>query len=102
MPDNVRVVTDERAVRALSSSNEMRDLLLELAEPVVARAKALAPKATGRGAASIRSEPVLDGDEWTVRVSWERDQFHMYFRDRGTVYQSGSEFLERALEGVTG
>jgi hypothetical protein len=102
MPDNVRVVVDERAVHALTSSDEMRDLLLEVADPVVARAKFFAPKDTGRGAESITSEAVVDIDEWTVRVSWTRDQYHMYFRDRGTVYQTGTQFLERALEGVTG
>lgn len=96
--EQVRVIVDERAVRALSSSDDMRDLLLEVAEPVVDRARMRAPKKTGRGAESIRSEPVLDMDAWTVRVSWEREQYHMYFRERGTRYQSADPFLEAALE----
>jgi HK97 gp10 family phage protein len=101
MPDNVRVVVGDRAIRALSSSNEMRDLLMDLAEPVVRGAQALAPKRSGRGAESIRAEPVRDGEAWTVRVSWTRDRYYMYFHDRGTVHMPAREFLERALERVT-
>lgn len=101
MPDNVRVDVDVAAVRSIVSSDDMRDFLMEEAKPVVARAQLLAPKKTGAGAASIRSEPVVDFDEWTVRVSWDRDHYYLYFRDRGTVYQSAAPFLEQALEGVT-
>jgi hypothetical protein len=96
--DAVRVVTDDRAIRALSSSDEMRDLLMDLAAPVVTRAQYAAPRRTGAGAASIRAEPVLDIDSWTVRIGWERVQYHMYFHERGTRYLPATNFLEESLE----
>lgn len=99
MPERVRVVIGDAAVRALSSSDEMRDLLLDLAEPVVREAKAGAPRKTGAGAASIRSEPVRDEfGHWTVRVSWGRDFYYMYFHERGWERNPGRDFLEQALE----
>ena len=98
----VRVDVDERAVRALSSSADMRDLLLDAGEPVVRHARALAPKDTGEGAASIREEAVLDGFVWTVRVSWDRAHFYMYFHDQGTKHIPARPFLEPALEAAIG
>jgi HK97 gp10 family phage protein len=96
----VRVDVDEQAVRDVAGSLDVRDLLMESARPIVGTAQALAPKATGAGAASIRSEPVLDGDQWTVRISWDRAHFYMYFSDRGTVHLPARPFLEPALEGA--
>jgi hypothetical protein len=101
MPDStVRVVLDERAIRALSSSDEMRDLLLEEAQPIATDAAVRAPKRTGAGAGSIRAESVVDFDEWTARVSWTRAHYYMYFHDRGTKYVQARRFLEEALEGA--
>lgn len=95
--NDVRVVTDERALRALSSSDDMRDLLMEEAEPVERRMEMLAPKRTGAGARSIRREPVLDVESWVVRISWTRDHYYLYFHDRGTVNMRATPFLEEAL-----
>lgn len=101
MPDDVvvRTVPYEQGYRELLSSDDLRDYLLEVAEPVVRRAQAAAPKRTGQGAASIRSEPVLDGFVWTARVSWTRQHYYMYFHDQGTVHLPASEFLELSLGG---
>ncbi|MGW3608942.1 HK97-gp10 family putative phage morphogenesis protein [Micromonospora sp. NPDC005163] len=96
--DNVRVTVDERAVDAVVRSVDMRDLLLEAAEPIEARVVAGAPKASGEGARSIRSEPVLDGPDWTVRISWDRAHFYLYFHDRGTRRLPARPFLEPALD----
>lgn len=100
--DRVRVDVDERAVHELSGSLDMRNLLLESAEPIVTGEQALAPKRTGEGAASIRSEPVLDGSVWTVRVAWDRAHFYMYFHDRGTRYMPARPFVEPAVEAAIG
>jgi len=102
MPDDIRVVHDESAYRALMTSDDLRDFLMEEAAPVVERAKSpgYAPRRTGAGAESIRAEPVVDIDEWTVRVSWTRDRFYMYFHNEGTDRLRATNFLERALEGV--
>jgi HK97 gp10 family phage protein len=96
----VRVDVDERAVDDVVRSVDMRDLLLETAKPVVRNAQAGAPKETGEGAESIRSEPVLDGPDWTVRISWDRDHFYMYFHDRGTRRLPARPFLDPALEAA--
>lgn len=100
MADDVRVTVDERAVQSIAAQLDVRDLLLESAEPIVARAEAGAPKRSGEGAASIRSEPVLDGPDWTVRISWDRAHFYMYFLDRGTERIPARPFLDPALEAA--
>jgi hypothetical protein len=103
MPDaDVVVVLDEDGFRELRSSDDMRDFLMEQAGPVVERARLRAPKRTGRGAESIRAEPVMDSflDEWTVRVSWTRERYYMYFHNEGTIYLPELGFLEAALEGA--
>ncbi|MBM0275096.1 HK97-gp10 family putative phage morphogenesis protein [Micromonospora tarensis] len=98
--DNVRVDVDQAAVDEVVRSVDMRDLLLDVADPIVGRAQLGAPKASGEGAASIRSEPVLDGPDWTVRISWDRAHFYMYFHDRGTERLPARPFLEPALDGA--
>lgn len=95
----VRTVVDESGVQELLSSEEMQDMLMRFAEPIVDRARGLAPKRSGAGAGSIRSEPFLVEGEWTVRITWERGFYYMYFQDQGTVVVPAQEFLENALEG---
>ncbi|MET8908386.1 HK97-gp10 family putative phage morphogenesis protein [Micromonospora sp. NPDC004551] len=99
---DVRVDVHERAVREVASSEDLRDLLMETGEPIEQRAAGLAPKRTGAGAASIRREPVLDGFAWTVRISWDREHYYMYFHDRGTERLPARPFLEPALEAAIG
>lgn len=98
MPDPVRVEISEAGVQEVLYSDDVRDMLMDAAVPIVARAKARAPRKTGAGADSIRSEPVFDGFEWTVRVSWTRDAYYMYFHDQGTKFQRAQDFLGSALE----
>ncbi len=102
MADRVRVDVDERAVREVAASLELRDLLLESAEPIEAAEKAGAPKDTGAGAESIRSDPVLDGPAWTVRIAWDRAHYYLYFHDRGTKFLPARPFVEPALEAAIG
>lgn len=96
----VRLDVDEREIEQLVRSVDVRELLLDSAEPIVGRARLGAPEASGEGAASIRREAVLDGPDWTVRISWDRDHFYMYFHDRGTVRLPARPFLEPALEAA--
>jgi hypothetical protein len=94
-----RIDVDEGAVRDIVTSDDMRDTLMDAAGPIVNRAKLLAPKRSGAGAESIRAEPVLDVFAWTVRITWTRERYYMYFHDRGTESLRAEEFLEAALEG---
>ena len=98
MPD-VRVVLDEAAIRELARDPAMGPLLVEAADPDVARAYAQAPKRTGTGAASIHAEPVLDGPEWTARASWDQLHFYMRFHELGTRYLPARPFLVPAFGG---
>ncbi|MBM0257053.1 HK97-gp10 family putative phage morphogenesis protein [Micromonospora sp. 4G55] len=100
--DNVRVHVDERAIREIAASADVRDLLMESGEPIEVAAKAGAPKRTGEGAASIRREPVLDVATWAVRISWDRAHYYLYFHDRGTERLPARPFLEPALEAAIG
>lgn len=95
----VRTVVDESGVQELLTSEEMRDMLMRFAEPIVDRARRFAPKRSGFGAGSIRSEPFLVEGVQTVRISWEREFYYMYFQNEGTVTVPEVAFLERAVEG---
>ena len=78
------------------------------ADPAVARellrdgwlvaevAAGLAPKRTGRGAASIRAELAKDVDEPEVRVSWDQSAFYLAFAEFGTEHQRATPFLRTA------
>lgn len=100
MASDVRVVLHHGAIDDLTLDPGIRAALLDAAIPVVSGARASAPKDSGRGAASIRAEPVLDGPEWTVRISWTRERFYMYFKERGTTSLPARPFLVPTLEGL--
>lgn len=68
------------------------------ADPVVAGARADAPKATGAGAASIRSEVDFSHLEPAVAISWDRDHYYMFFHERGTRYMPARPFLVPAVD----
>lgn len=70
----------------------------EDADRVAAGASADAPKRTGAGAASIRSEIDLSHAEPGVEVSWDRDHFYMYFHEHGTRYLPARPFLAPAVD----
>lgn len=90
----VRVEFDEAGWRELARSTEHRDEIEEAADNfVVAPAKARAPKRTGFGAGTIRSDAVLDADGWEVRVSWTRAADYMRFQQFGTRRMEANPFL---------
>ena len=100
MAESVRVVINERGIRDIVGSADVRDLLLEVADPIVDGARTLAPKRSGLGARSIHAEDVHDGFEWTVRIGWTTERYYMRFQDEGTQYIDARHFLELALEGA--
>ncbi|WP_422751345.1 HK97-gp10 family putative phage morphogenesis protein [Micromonospora sp. WMMD1219] len=102
MTDDVRIVVHERAIREYAAGGDVADLLMEAGEPVEGYAKAGAPKRSGEGAESIRREPVLDGFVQTVRISWDRTHYYLYFHDRGTEHLPARPFMEPALEAAIG
>ncbi|MEU2699582.1 hypothetical protein [Micromonospora aurantiaca (nom. illeg.)] len=97
---DVRVVVDERAAKEYARSGDVLNLLMDVGQPVERYAQIGAPKATGEGAASIRREPVMDLATWTVRISWDRPHYYLYFHDRGTVHLPERPFMEPALEAA--
>lgn len=99
---DTRVVLHQSEIDGLSADPEIREMLHAAAEQmVVPLAQANAPKRTGAGAASIRSESVLDGPVWVEHISWDQDHFYMYFQDRGTRVLPARTFLEDSLEGLS-
>lgn len=98
MPD-VRVVLDQAAIRAYARDPSMGPALVEAAGRGVAQAKALAPRRSGAGAASIGVEPVLDGPEWTAHASWDQVHHYMMFHELGTRYLPARPFLVPAFGG---
>jgi hypothetical protein len=97
----VRVVVDDNGIRQILASREARGFLLDAADPIIATARGLAPKRSGRGAGSIHSEALMDGPAWVVRVGWTGDRYYMKFQDQGWRYhRAGRHFMEIALEGA--
>lgn len=59
--------------------------LENVGEQIAVGARALAPRETGQGAASIDWELTREPDgEMGVRVSWDRDHYYMWFHEAGT------------------
>jgi HK97 gp10 family phage protein len=93
MPD-IRVVPDQRAIRALPETAAVGGAVLNAANSLVPGARARAPKDTGAGAFSIHAEQFLEPGEWTARVSWDREHDYMRFHELGTVSLPAQPFLE--------
>lgn len=89
---------DEAQVAALARQDYLRRALASQGGWITRTARGFAPKDTGAGAASIRTETVLEDGEWTARVSWDRAHWYMKFTDLGTKFIPAQHFLERALD----
>lgn len=100
MAVRVRTEVNQVEIRAIGRSGGARRTVLDAARPIVARARALAPKRTGAGAASIHAEPVLQRGQWEAHISWDRRHGYMRFPDAGTSRGvEARHFLRRASRG---
>lgn len=97
MADNVTVRLDRAAIRALGTDPNMRRYILDAGRGFAQRAAALAPKATGAGAASIRGD-ISAQDPSAADVSWDHDRFYMIFHEDGTRHIAGRHFMRTTLE----
>lgn len=97
MADDVEVTWDDAAIAALEGDPHLLASLMEFGERVAAGARSAAPRRTGAGAESIHAEP-HPGIRPEVRVSWSRDNYYMYFSERGTVHMPARPFLVPALD----
>lgn len=89
----VRFVLFPAEIEALKRIPELGPFLVLAALPGIQRAASAAPRLTGAGAASIHAEAVLDGSEWTARVSWDREHFYMRFHELGAKQLTARPFL---------
>lgn len=96
----VRVDVHEDAIERMVVSPDTRVMLLSAAQPVVNAAKSRAPRATGRGAEGIHAEVVLDGHELAALVSWEQEEFYMYWHEKGSRMLPARPFLVPALRAA--
>jgi hypothetical protein len=94
-----RVVLNRAAVAALARNPAVLRGVSEVAEHVATRMRATAPRRTGRGAASIHSEPAPDPAEG-FRVSWDKDHFYLHFQNNGTPHLRAKHFAEDAARSV--
>lgn len=100
MARDVRVVLHDRAIRALSALPALRGVLEATSRPLIAAAQGAAPKRTGAGAASIHAEAVLDGDEWSALIGWDREHYYMRFHELGTRTLPARPFLVPSVKGA--
>ncbi len=98
MPGGVDIIWYPLAIAALKYEPGVLAQVEYQTRPVVQGARADAPKRTGAGAASIRSESSLTDTDPGVRVSWERDRYYMRFHEQGTKYLPARPFLVPALD----
>lgn len=98
MAQVVRTIVHEREIDAMLRDPATRDMLLDVARPHVMEARGRAPKATGRGAASIHAEAVLEPDGWAALISWDQTRFYMYFHERGSRELPERPFLVPSFE----
>jgi HK97 gp10 family phage protein len=77
---------------------EIGEEICDLAGQQVAdKARELAPKRTGRGAASIHHEVERDGDGPVANVGYSPEGFYMAFQELGTQYQEAQPHLRPAI-----
>lgn len=99
----VRLVIDDDAVVELFQSREVLDTLVDIAErQVIPAAQQGAPKLTGEGAESIGWEFVNPSgtNPVSIRISWDKAHFYMYFHERGAKHLPARPFLVPALLGA--
>lgn len=94
----VRVVLDPAAIASLAETPEAAEMAQEAGDVIADRARDLAPKRTGAGAASIRADVGDDEDGYYADVSWDADHFYMGFAELGTERQAARPFLRPALD----
>jgi len=97
---DVSVFVHELAIDAIHRDFGASRSILEAVDPYVRRARSEAPKATGRGAASIHAEAVLDRRQLSAHISWTRERFYMKYVHDGTQYMGARPFMIRALRGL--
>lgn len=95
-----RVVIDLAEIAALTRHPRVVDAVEYAGEAVASRARDLAPRASGAGAASIHAETVAHDRDPVVRVSWDRDHFYMRFQEEGTENMPANPFLRPAADSL--
>lgn len=98
MADDFRLNLDPDAVAELADRPEAVAMLEDVGEQVADRARELAPKVTGAGAASIQGQVGSDDEGAYADVSWDQDHFYMGFAELGTEHQPPTPFLRPALD----
>lgn len=102
MPDTgkVDVTVHNDAIDHMLASGDVRDMLYDATHPVVLQARSRAPHDTGAGAAGIHTEMILTQGEWIALVSWEQQEFYMYWHEKGSRKLPARPFLVPALRAA--
>lgn len=100
MPDDV-IRWNEAELAAMARQGYLRRALAIYGGQLGAAAAAAAPHKTGAGAASIHSATVLEGGQWTARISWDQAHAYMRFPELGTRFIRAQHFLKNAVERYT-
>lgn len=86
-----------RSILALAGDQPSQKYIFDAGVRMAIRAGALAPKDTGRGAASIAPTPAWD-DSTAVNVTWSNQYPYLIFQEDGTKYVPARHFLRDAFE----
>ncbi len=82
-----KLVIDAAAIGRLGDDLSVKRLLDRLADQIVPVAQKLAPKKTGKGAASIHAI-LRRNPDYEALIGWEPDFYYLLFHDRGTKRRS--------------
>lgn len=98
MSGGVDVELDSDAIADFLAGPEVMHLMAEVGEVVTERARALAPKKTGRGAAAINHEEGRDDEGPFTNIGYDDPQaFYMEFQELGTSHAAARPHLRPAI-----
>lgn len=86
-------------IAALAGDPDVLRTVGRVAEGVAEQMRATAPRRTGHGADSIRSEPAPNPADG-FRVSWDKDHFYMHFLNDGTPHLRARHFAQDAARSA--
>ena len=98
MPAGWRVQVDPAAVDRLAAGPDVAAFLDDVGAVKADQARELAPKRTGRGAASIDHEVGVDEDGAYARVGYRPEGWYMAFNELGTSDTPVQPHLRPALD----
>lgn len=96
----MKVTIDPDFIKEWATSDDCRDLMLDVAHKVEGEFRDIVPRRTGNLAASAISVPIIEDGAWGALV--DTRIYYAAFVEFGTRYMDAQYNLKHALENITG